>query len=199
MNIDDLTISKSSKSNFWPILISIVNIPELKNLIFPIGIFHSTTKKPYSIDDFLNIFIKEIKIILAKGLLIQNRIIQFSVTQIVCDAPAKAYILNVKNHNAYFSCNTCGEEGIFLNGSVSYLGIKASRRTDYSFCKKLNTNYHRGDSPLEQLPIDMINNLPSDYMHMVCLGVMKRLIGYLHDLRTFYPSDFSRLPRPIED
>lgn len=41
LNIDKLPISRSSKSAFRPILLSIVNVPILMNKIFPIGIYHS--------------------------------------------------------------------------------------------------------------------------------------------------------------
>lgn len=40
LNIDGLPISKSSKTCFWPILISIINIPKLSKLIIPVGIYH---------------------------------------------------------------------------------------------------------------------------------------------------------------
>lgn len=35
-----------------------------------------------------------------------------------------------------------------------------------------------GVSPLLQLDIDMINSFPVDYMHNVCLGVMRKLLNY---------------------
>ncbi|XP_060855058.1 uncharacterized protein LOC132932708 [Metopolophium dirhodum] len=40
INIDGLPIAKSSKSQLWPILISILNFKELPNNVLPIGIFH---------------------------------------------------------------------------------------------------------------------------------------------------------------
>lgn len=35
-----------------------------------------------------------------------------------------------------------------------------------------------GICPLERLPIDMIKDVPIDYMHAVCLGAMKRLLKF---------------------
>jgi hypothetical protein len=53
INIDGLLISKSSKCQLWPILISILNFKELKKNVIPIGIFHGFNK-PESIEEYLN-------------------------------------------------------------------------------------------------------------------------------------------------
>lgn len=57
INLDGLPISKSSKSQLWPILISVLNFKELKENVMPIGIFHGF-KKSDSIEEFLNPFIR---------------------------------------------------------------------------------------------------------------------------------------------
>jgi hypothetical protein len=44
------------------------------------------------------------------------------------------------------------------------------------FLSKHRKNHHIGESPLEQLDIDMISSFPLDYMHLVLLGVFKRLV-----------------------
>lgn len=44
INIDGLPISKSSKNQLWPILLSILNCNELSNFVIPIGIFQELTK-----------------------------------------------------------------------------------------------------------------------------------------------------------
>jgi len=69
-NIDGLPISKCSRSAFWPILMSIINIPILINKVFTIGIYHSDSKKPYDVEEFLNPFIEEMLIILQLLLII---------------------------------------------------------------------------------------------------------------------------------
>jgi len=74
--------------------------------------------------------------------------------------------------------------------------------------------------PLERLPIDIISVVSLDYMHVVCLGVVKRLIRFwvnakkmvripqeklnlldinIKNLKRYYPSDFSRLPRSFQE
>ncbi|KAF0692280.1 Uncharacterized protein FWK35_00034882, partial [Aphis craccivora] len=55
-NIDGLPITKSSKSQLWPILISVLNFNRiLSENVIPIGIIHGY-KKPCSIEEYLNSF-----------------------------------------------------------------------------------------------------------------------------------------------
>jgi hypothetical protein len=103
---------------------------------------------------------------------------------------------------------------------MAFLEIESPLRTDKSFRSKTQEEYHKGSSPLELLPIDMINDVCLDYMHNVCLGVTKRLIEFwvrgkkdvrlieenkvrisnnLLNLRSYVPSEFSRLPRGLDD
>lgn len=148
--------------------------------------------------------------------------IQFKIEilNIACDAPAKAPLLNVKQFNAYFGCNSCTEEGTFIQNRMTFLDTNAPLRTDESFRNKLDENYHKGDSPLELLPINIVNSVCLDYMHNCCQGVMKRLLEIwvkgkkdvrltdqslqeinngLLNLRYYTPSEFCRLPRSLAD
>lgn len=72
----------------------------------------------------------------------------------------------------YNSCNSCIEEGTFINNRMSYLGISAALRTNESFRNKKDENYHKGYHPLESFPINIISTVVMD-MHNVCLGVIK--------------------------
>jgi len=47
---------------------------------------------------------------------------------------------------------------------------------DKKFFLRHNEDHHLNDSPLENIGLKMITQFPLDYMHLVCLGVMKRLI-----------------------
>jgi len=54
INIEGFLIAKSSKSQVWPILLSILNIKEHPYKVFPVGIYHGF-KKPPSIEEFLSL------------------------------------------------------------------------------------------------------------------------------------------------
>ncbi|KAL4132687.1 hypothetical protein QTP88_009805 [Uroleucon formosanum] len=105
--------------------ISFVNVPEINKIVLPNCIFHGRSKKPGPVYTFFDLFITEIKSIFENGIEINQKLLQFSISQVVCDAPAKAFVLNVKYFNAYHSCNSCLEEGKFINRRMSFLGIDA--------------------------------------------------------------------------
>jgi len=140
--------------------------------------------------------------------------------QVICDSPAKAYLLNVKGHNSRVGCNTCKIEGEYRDHRMSFLGVNALLRTDNSFRIRSDDEYHKCNTPLECLPIDMIKAVPIDYMHSVCLGTMKRLLKFwvrgkqsvripnekiddvdkeLINLRQYFSSEFVRFPRSLSD
>jgi len=218
MNVDGLPITSSSKSCLWPILISFVNIKCLLNTVIPVGLYHGKYKKPTSSHEYLNPFINEMKHILSNGIQINDKVLRFKIVQVVCDAPAKSFILNVKGHNAYHGCNSCTVEGDFIRNRMAYLDLNAPLRTDDSFRGKKDEFYHKDVSPLEELPIDISSAVVLEYMHNVCLGVMKRLLIFwvkgkkpvrlensetiseeLISLKTFLPTEFNRLPRSLEE
>jgi len=105
INIDGLPITKSSKSQLWPVLISILNFKELPNNVIPIGIFHGF-QKPKSIEEYLNRFIIDLSQVIDYGLNVNETLFTLKMSNISCDAPAKAFLLNVKGHNAYFGCTS---------------------------------------------------------------------------------------------
>jgi len=218
LNIDGVPLSSSSKSSFWPILLSFVNISYLLKTVIPVGLYHGKFKKPTSSHEFLYPSITEIKDIISNGLEINNKLLKFEISQVICDAPAKSFLLNVKNHNAYHGCNSCIVEGTYTNHRMSFLDMNAPLRTDQSFRNKQDEYYHKDSSPLEDLPINITSVVVLEYIHNVCLGVMKKLIVFwikgkkpvrlvdpeiisneLINLKSFLPSEFSRLPRTLEE
>jgi len=72
MNVDGLPITSSSKSSFWPIFISIVNIQYLSQVVILVGLYYGKYKKPTSSLDYLNPVISEMKNILSNGITIKN-------------------------------------------------------------------------------------------------------------------------------
>lgn len=81
INIDGLPIAKSSKSQLWPILISVINFKELRNYVIPIGIFHGF-QKPHSIEEFLNPFIIDLLEIIDNGLTVNDTLFTLEVSNI---------------------------------------------------------------------------------------------------------------------
>lgn len=75
-------------------------------------------------------------------------------------------MLGVKGHNAYFACTKCVTEGDFINNSCSLRTNSVFRNGQYD------------DYSLTELYINIVDQVPLDYMHLVCLGVMKRLLVF---------------------
>jgi len=140
INIDGLPIAKSSKSQLWPILVSILNFKELLNNVLPIGIFHGF-KKPHSIEEFLKPFINDVLDVLSNGLVVNGTLISLQISNIVCDTPAKSFLLNVKNFNAYFGCTSCIEEGDYIEHRVALIRTNAPLRTNETFRNQSNEEY----------------------------------------------------------
>ena len=97
----------------------------------------------------------------------------------------------------------------------------ATLRTDRQFHEQVQPEHHRGTSPLQALyrhNVGLVTKFPLDYMHLVCLGVVRRLCmcwlkcplatrlsGYLMNmlsenlisLVSFIPKEFNRKPRSL--
>lgn len=174
INIDGLPLAKSSTSEFWPILGKIENFQ--KEYVFPIGVYHGFSK-PLDANDFLHFFAEEFETLKESGIFFEGKSLKVAISKILCDAPAKSFILCVKGHNGHFSCTKCTAEGSFINRRMAFPVLDSPLRTDQSFLDMLDEEYHKCEaSSMLKLNVGMVSQVPLDYMHLVCLGVMKRLI-----------------------
>jgi len=223
IGIDGLPISKSTSSQFWPIL---AYIRPHDNLVFPVGIFYGN-KKPSSSNEFLNDFVMEAKNLTSNGIVINNKSYEVTVDVICCDSPAKSFVLNVKGHTGYFSCTRCKVEGEFLENRTCFpyneSDLQPSSRTHSEYLNRINKEYQTSldVSCLSEIPrFDVVTNFSLDYMHLICLGTVKKLIllwkkGPYNvrlptwkvdiisrdaiSLKTSFPCEFSRKPRSLDE
>lgn len=172
-NIDGLPLAKSSRDQFWLILGRVRNFENLEP--FVVSVFFGKAK-PKDANEFLQCFVDETKALLAGGLLFNGTSIPLKVHSLVCDAPAKAFVLYVRSHTGYYSCTKCSVKGSYIAGRVCFPTLANTLHTDQSFHSKSQEQHHTGRSILEELPMDMVKDIPLDYMHLVCLGVMQKLL-----------------------
>ena len=217
VNVDGISFSKSTSVDCWPIL-GIVN-EAVDRSPFIWGVFVGNGK-PKPTDEFLKAFIADCKELFEHGITVGGKFYEVKLSYIVCDAPARAYLKAIVQHGGYFACERCEVEGEYLNGKIVYQELNAVLRTDSSFRHQRNPEHHHGISPLVNLPIDMVQSFPLEYMHLICLGVVRRLImewlqgafdvrlsahkvtqisGHLSRLAKHTPKDFSRLPRALSE
>ncbi|XP_057671397.1 uncharacterized protein LOC130903307 [Diorhabda carinulata] len=171
-NVDGLPIYRNGqKHDLWPILALVKNF---KSEPFVVGSFLGSGK-PNLLSAFLEDFLIELSNLLTTGIEINNNIHEVKVHSFVCDAPARAYLKCVKTHSGYSSCERCDNSGEHL-GRVIFKNLPFNKRDNESFRTKIDVSHHHGESPLIALPIDLIYVFSLDYMHLVCLGVMKKLL-----------------------
>ncbi|KAB0805115.1 hypothetical protein PPYR_02085 [Photinus pyralis] len=177
VNIDGLPLTSSSNSSLWPILIKIDSLLHIKNYVVMVAVFHGYSK-PSSANEFLKDFIDEAVNLSNKGIFLSGNNYPFRIKMLVCDAPAKSYVLNVKGHTAETGCTKCYQTAERINNVMCFpWTAKRNLRSDYEFRNCSQDNHHQGTTLFTSLPkFDLIKDVPLDYMHLVCLGVMKRLL-----------------------
>lgn len=89
INMDGLPLFNSSKTEFWPILFNITEMPELAPVA--IGIFCGTAKC-IDLASFLGPFVEEMKDAMAHGIIVNSQKITVQLRAIICDSPARAYV-----------------------------------------------------------------------------------------------------------
>ncbi|XP_064477778.1 uncharacterized protein LOC135391453 isoform X3 [Ornithodoros turicata] len=217
INVDGLPLAKSSTDQFWPILCLVTNCGQ--STPFPVGVFFGKSKNLCA-NTFLRPFVSELSEILANGVAVSAKTVAVKLDAIVCDAPAKAYILGIKGHNAYASCTKCVTQGEYQQGRVCFPQLDADAMTDERFRCGTFEQHHVSETILKELPIDMVRQVPLDYMHLVCLGVVHKLLTLwfkgdrsyrlgrstkdrisleLLRVEPYVCSDFSRKPRTLTE
>ncbi|RZF37146.1 hypothetical protein LSTR_LSTR015336 [Laodelphax striatellus] len=172
INIDGLPISRSSGSSLWPILGSITHL----NSVFLIGVYHGASK-PENANDFLEEFVAEAQQLLQSGVIIGQKKLHVILKCLIFDAPAKSFILNVKGHSGYSSCTKCLVEGESIENRMCFNDLDAPKRTDADFISKTDEEYHLGETVLTSIEnLGLVTNVPLDYMHLVCLGVVRKMM-----------------------
>jgi len=100
----------------------------------------------------------------------------FKIRAFICDVSARSFIKYTKSHIGYYSYKKCTVKGEYFLDRVCYPYFNYFYlRTDHNFWQKLNKHQHT--SIFETIPnIDMVNGFPSDLMHLLYLGVVKKLV-----------------------
>lgn len=146
-----------------------------------VGIYHGEDK-PKDSNTLLQKFVNDLIKLQDNGIDYNTKHYEIKLVGLICDTPAKAYILKVKYHTGYWSCTKCRIKGEWCN-KLCFPGSCGELRTDLSFKEYayaddgLNDGYQQGRSILCDIDgFGLVTNVPIDYMHLVCLGVTLKLI-----------------------
>ncbi len=165
---------KAVQVNYGPFWLS------FKNSMFPIGIYWGHEKSEDS-----NLYLKQLfveaKELLTNGVSINWIIFKVIIDGFSLDAPAKSFVLKVKGHSGYDSCTQCIEEGEYLKNRSCFPCTASSekKRTHDDYINMKYEKHHVGNtiSILSDLPgVNIVDTFALDYMHLVCIGIMKKLI-----------------------
>jgi len=99
INVDSISMSKSSTSQFWPILVFIFS--NVRTKPFAAGVYHGISK-PNDVNQYLSPLVNELILLEEHGFNYHGKTVV--VKGIICDAPARAFITCTKNHS--FGCST---------------------------------------------------------------------------------------------
>ncbi|KAG1657419.1 hypothetical protein GQR58_023391 [Nymphon striatum] len=193
VNWDDSTgelIIEELKCTNWPILGLIMSVKMKEPVV--IGVY-SGSKKLSSSVKYLNEFVKDVKTLEA-GFTFEGKQL----------------------------CDKCSQSGLYINHRMTYPNNDSLLWTDESFLSDLAED-HRAPNwtiPFPGFTVNFISQFPVDYMHLVCLGVVRRLLNIwlkgklktrltnrlvdqlssaLVQLRSHIPSEFARKPRSVRE
>ena len=89
------------------------------------------------------------------------------------------FVKQIKSCAGYSGCDKCTQSGFHTGTKMIFPEVNAPLQTDDSFKHKQDEEHHIGVNPFEGLNLGMVSQFPIDYMHLVCLGVMRRLLNLL--------------------
>lgn len=212
VNIDGLPLFKSSNIQMWPILSSFGGLG-----VFIVALFCGPSK-PDNVGEYLKDFIEELINLKQIGIAFLGKNFNVNVKCFSCDAPARAFLKCVVSHSGYNSCERCTIKGSW-NGRVVFTSHeKHPGRVEETFNNLGYKEHQKHQTPLLDAGINCITAFTLDYMHLVCLGVVKRILHFLKDgpkecklsfrhiseisqnlinLKGEMPKEFARQPRSL--
>ena len=164
-------------------------------------------------------FVYDLRNLIQDGFDWNGKHFEVTIKCFLCDAPARAFLKGIIAHTGYNSCERCCVHGSHEGRVVFNEEIEYPKR-DWKTFKNFGYRDHQLIvSPLVKINIDVINLFPLDYMHLVCLGAVRRILNYMKkgpcgkisannineismlllSLNGHMPSEFIRQPRSLKD
>lgn len=168
-----MPLFKSSNIQFWPVLCSLRGFEP-----FIVALFCGNSK-PDPVEEYLHDFIQELQMLCNEGITFNNRRFRVEIEAFICDDPARCFVKCIKGHNGYYYCERCTVKGTWDGRVVFNSEDRCPLRNDQDFVDKRYEMHQINRSPLVDLGISCISGFSLDYMHLVCLGLVKRLLHFL--------------------
>jgi hypothetical protein len=174
VNIDGIPLVKSSGEQFWPILCSIEGFYP-----FLVALYYGSSK-PNCINEYLSDFLKELQEVSLNGIIFNSKHFQIQLKAFICNAPARAFLKELKGHTGYYACERCTIKGLWRRNRILFHSREEhTLRTDVDFRNRCYVHHQTSATPLVEFGINCVSSFCLDYMHLVCLGVVKRVLWFL--------------------
>lgn len=187
LNIDGVPMFASSNYSVWPILAKVIE--PVKTKVFVIGVFGGA-KKPSSFNDYLRMLVDELQLMKVDGGFlcdITNTRLPVDIVNVCCDAAARSSVRCVRAFNFRNGCDRCKVRGNIIDHRMTFINQGAELRQDSDFDKPIDSDdedeYRTGHSILRGVGLGMVSQFPFDYMHLVCLGVVRAIARMLYSGR----------------
>jgi hypothetical protein len=178
--IDGVPLVRSSKLCMWPIVAAFVDKKNVKPFLIGLYVGYGS---PKCISEYLEDYVMEVdEIMSAGGIEVKDRILPLKIRAYCCDAPARAFLAGTKYHGARHGCAKCKQVGKLEGHTMVYEKQKRQPRTDENFRDPLNSEhinkkFHNArPNPLELLNTKMVTQIPIEPMHLIDLGVTRKIL-----------------------
>ncbi|XP_067207385.1 uncharacterized protein [Linepithema humile] len=199
LNTDGVSLMKSSKAQFWPLMFMIAEIPEYlrESFLVVTGLWYDE-RKPL-MNTYLQPFCSKLQDCFNAGVnwidpkTNESGNSKIVAPLIVADAPCRAEMQNISYYNGRFGCNNCeiktkkctvvetGKKRIRIYPFINEITLRTGEKMEKQGKKaaKQNTIIKgvKGRSIIAALPlIDVGTCFMPEYMHSVLLGVVKQFM-----------------------
>lgn len=201
LNTDGISLVKSSKSNCWPLMMMIAELPKHLREFFliPVGLWYNNKHKPL-MNTFLLPFCEKFNYYFQQGIRWTHPntnevyISKIVVPLFIADAPARAQIQNILNFNGKYGCNICeiktkrckpavGKKIIRIYAfPQKQIKLRAAKQMEDQaervlIEKKRHIKGVKDYAVVSALPLlDLSSSVLPEYMHSVLLGIGKQFI-----------------------
>lgn len=192
---DGVQHNKGKSGKYWAILFTVANLaPAIRNSyknLVPMLLINQSNP------DFIQLFSKhmsELETVIPSGIDTKDHgVFQIKIRVLIADAPARAKILNTIQFNGKYGCLHCYNPGRKVTNSCTrrYIYNKTfPERTNEKYLKDVAssttknviTKGVKGPCYLSQFLL-IPENVIIDYMHLACLGTMKKLCTLWFDTK----------------
>jgi len=127
VGIDGLAIINNPTTHLWTILGYFSNLTLKRKEVIIIGAFIGLGK-PTNSNEFLEEFVDELKCLINMEISFNDNQIIIELSALICDAPAKSFVINVSGHKFLNGCVRCTTTGRRVDNRVCFVNMNAPLR-----------------------------------------------------------------------